>query len=1093
MANPTTAVGAADICAGTLKVPIHAFKITASGGAGSGVLTNFQFTTTGTYVASEIVNFKIWKNTVDDLSTATELLAAYAGTPPSTNNTPLGPGLQVYSGTGGPSTSFRTFSYGIPNTVTWFFWITMDVAATVTDGSTIGVIASVNTDMTTAKIQAGSAAASGTQTLHTFPVITVQPADQSICTSSLSVPAAFNVTATAGSGLTYQWYENAVLITNGGIYSGATSAALTLTGVNAGMNGYLYTCVTSTAFCSTTSSAASLNVPALAPTRAVTQNNISGVLQGTNYNEIIGIEIDINCATTTATSFILNTTGSTAPGTDISAARLLYTGTSSIFTTSAPQFGIQASPSGTFTITGTQSLSVGTNYFWLSYDVPLTAVLGDVLDGQCTSITIGGTGTAPSPTTVAGSRPIVAVNSWLWAQGAVGDGTAFEIQDILDCAIDASNSVYTVGYFKLNVTFGSTPTLSAPVGYSPVIVKYDAGGNALWARMIGNAAGGYVGSYDGVAVSPAGWVYAVGNVSAGTTFGPFTATMGGMVVMVYDANGNEAYMFPQNTNTGTCSGSNLAVDASDNVYVTGYYIGAITIGGLSITSSNGGTQTDVFVVKYDGVTGNPVWLKSIGGGGGGAHGVWFNTYVNDAMKSIAVDASGNVFVGGYSAASSPLDVWSGEPRITAGAFTTTSVQQLDFFLVKYNSSGTEQWMKQPTSGTGGGNDMNKMAGLALDASGNVYITGSFAYNLRIGTTTLTNTGAGGNPTFVLDVFVAKYNNAGTFQWAVSGGGSGEENGYNIAINPLNNHLFVIGDINLSGGNATFTRMAAGGSGGGGNTVFSTITLPGGMGDLFIVEYTDAGVAVCGSSLVGGGEDATGVAADNFGFAYIAGDFEGVDPFIVGSTSLPFTMGAGQENAYIARWSSCVAVPLGVEWMSFTASCNEGKAKLNWSTASETNNDYFAIERSADGVNYETIGTVKGAGNSSMTTDYTFTDADPVDGISYYRIRQTDYNGNSTVSKIVSYNKNVCGVSVYPNPFDKTLYVSSPTTVNALFRIVNVLGQEVYSQHIFLPGDGTSLAIDLPLLASGMYIVRISDTDNLNLLLNTKVVRAGVAE
>src|SRR6266700_3602969 len=61
--NPTTAVGAANICAGSLNVPIHAFTIAANGNSGSANLTNFLFTTTGNYTAAEIVNFKIWYNT----------------------------------------------------------------------------------------------------------------------------------------------------------------------------------------------------------------------------------------------------------------------------------------------------------------------------------------------------------------------------------------------------------------------------------------------------------------------------------------------------------------------------------------------------------------------------------------------------------------------------------------------------------------------------------------------------------------------------------------------------------------------------------------------------------------------------------------------------------------------------------------------------------------------------------------------------------------------------------------------------------------------------------------------------------------------
>ncbi|MBI4945909.1 MAG: T9SS type A sorting domain-containing protein [Bacteroidetes bacterium] len=216
-------------------------------------------------------------------------------------------------------------------------------------------------------------------------------------------------------------------------------------------------------------------------------------------------------------------------------------------------------------------------------------------------------------------------------------------------------------------------------------------------------------------------------------------------------------------------------------------------------------------------------------------------------------------------------------------------------------------------------------------------------------------------------------------------------------------------------------------------------------------------------------------------------------------------------------SLCKILPLPVELLVFTAICSEGKAKLQWSTATEINNDYFTIERAIQppcppngGVNnvcpplggwgaldWASIGTVKGAGNSSTTLNYSFVDTQPDDelGLRYYRLKQTDYNGNYTYSEVVSFNKNNCSMSVYPNPFDKTIYVSSGTgtDVNALFRIVNVLGQEVCARNIIIPGDGTSAGINLPLLASGMYVVLVNDTDNSTLLLNTKVIRAGVAK
>src|SRR5581483_1730256 len=91
-------------------------------------------------------------------------------------------------------------------------------------------------------------------------------------------------------------------------------------------------------------------------------------------------------------------------------------------------------------------------------------------------------------------------------------------------------------------------------------------------------------------------------------------------------------------------------------------------------------------------------------------------------------------------------------------------------------------------------------------------------------------------------------------------------------------------------------------------------------------------------------------------------------------------------------------------------------KLDWTTATETNNKVFTIARSQDGVNFENIATTPGAGNSSYPINYTYTDDAPgLNGTYYYRLTQTDFDGHS-----VSYNITSCTVNstigkVYPNP------------------------------------------------------------------------------
>ncbi|HJY62599.1 MAG TPA: GEVED domain-containing protein, partial [Ignavibacteria bacterium] len=139
-----------------------------------------------------------------------------------------------------------------------------------------------------------------------------------------------------------------------------------------------------------------------------TQTLTAPVSPGTVNNQIIGIEVVMNnlCLPLSVTQFDLSTNGSTDPPTDISNAKLWYTGTSSTFATTT-QFGSTYSgPNGAFSITGSQALTSGTNYFWLSYDIPSGATLNDYVDAECSNIVINSNNYTPTVTAPAGSRII---------------------------------------------------------------------------------------------------------------------------------------------------------------------------------------------------------------------------------------------------------------------------------------------------------------------------------------------------------------------------------------------------------------------------------------------------------------------------------------------------------------------------------------------------------------------------------------------------------------------------------------------------------------------------------------------------------------
>ena len=213
------------------------------------------------------------------------------------------------------------------------------------------------------------------------------------------------------------------------------------------------------------------SVPMTFTSATTTQNNSSTIGQNQTSQEIIGIQIvtDGNLTPLSATSFSFNTTGSTNPVTDITNAKVYYTGTSNTLATTT-QFGsTSVSPNGTFTVSGTQALSTGINYFWLTYDVPITAVLNDVLDAQCTSLTVG-TPNVPTVTDPSGNRTIGIVNY------CTSGSTATTLEYISNVAIGTINQAsgrgtggyqdYTTQTTDLQIGTNYTAKLTVTTSYT---------------------------------------------------------------------------------------------------------------------------------------------------------------------------------------------------------------------------------------------------------------------------------------------------------------------------------------------------------------------------------------------------------------------------------------------------------------------------------------------------------------------------------------------------------------------------------------------------------------------------------------------------
>lgn len=199
-----------------------------------------------------------------------------------------------------------------------------------------------------------------------------------------------------------------------------------------------------------------------------------------------------------------------------------------------------------------------------------------------------------------------------------------------------------------------------------------------------------------------------------------------------------------------------------------------------------------------------------------------------------------------------------------------------------------------------------------------------------------------------------------------------------------------------------------------------------------------------------------VAGDVATFSNI--DFQDGDRFTIGNTD--------------------VTLPLPVELTSFEARALNSIVRLDWSTASETNNDFFEVQRSKDGLSWIKIATVDGHGNSNKMISYEAVDANPISGISYYRLKQTDFNGQFEYSEIRMVNRSSVAASLYasPNPSNGIFTINRDIKDPNDVRVYNLSGKVVDGYRVEVE---TQLKVDLSDLRAGVYLLNIQFGEGLS--------------
>jgi hypothetical protein len=182
----------------------------------------------------------------------------------------------------------------------------------------------------------------------------------------------------------------------------------------------------------------------------------------------------------------------------------------------------------------------------------------------------------------------------------------------------------------------------------------------------------------------------------------------------------------------------------------------------------------------------------------------------------------------------------------------------------------------------------------------------------------------------------------------------------------------------------------------------------------------------------------------------------------------------------SRWTlSSPGNPLPVKFVLFNVKCSGGSVMLNWKTAFEQNSDHFEVQRSIDGLNWSSIGSIPAAGYSTVEKDYLFVDLNPVSTMAFYRIAEVDVSGRMQYTGII---RNNCAqpedLQWWPNPVLTQLYVTiqAAQRSTAIINIYNAEGALAGTKQQLLLTGKNQFSVDMRHLASGTYFLTITHNE-----------------
>jgi hypothetical protein len=379
-------------------------------------------------------------------------------------------------------------------------------------------------------------------------------------------------------------------------------------------------------------------------------------------------------------------------------------------------------------------------------------------------------------------------------------------------AVDANGNVYSVGtFFQDTIDFdpgAGTYFLESPFRYSAYISKLDASGNFVWARKFGGSNSTCEAKGHSIALDAAGNIYIFGAFTDTIDFDPGPAIQNlttpplspNNFIVKLDNSGNLVWakQMAGDSIGGGDEGGRIAVDAQANIYLTGEFAGTVDFdpgpGVFDMTA----ITIDIFISKMDS-SGDLLWAKQI---------------TSDSLSwgygnSIAVDNVGNVYTTGDFHGTFDFNPGTGtDIFVDTGTYAFNNA--LDIFITKHDSSGNFVWAKQLGNSSTGG-CLGESFCLAVNTSGNIYLTGRFRGSIDFDPGPLTNFISSASPGHI---FVCRLDTSGNFDWVEQFGSNGRCTGTYITTDNTGD-IYVTGTfastVDFDPGSGTDTLRAIGGS------------------------------------------------------------------------------------------------------------------------------------------------------------------------------------------------------------------------------------------------------------------------------------------